>query len=141
MLVSHCLPSVEQLEKNQRYYFLTIPLQAWTGPDGSRKLRLPRFQDNRHMKMVRFSTLRTGRLYPQESFLVLISVRVWVDPRVKDTIVQWNLCYPTSVQWDDFTTFIPTTAQYFKQNRHSHSAILITVSAYFRPSSGTYSTK
>ena len=41
-----------------------IPLQAWTGPEGSRRLRLPDFQDNRHMKVVRLSALRTGRLYP-----------------------------------------------------------------------------
>ena len=44
-----------------------IPLQAWTGPEGSRKVEAPRFQDNRHMKVVRLSALRTNRLYPPGS--------------------------------------------------------------------------
>jgi len=40
-----------------------VPLQAWTGAEGSRRLRLPDFHDIRHMKTVRLSALRTGRLY------------------------------------------------------------------------------
>ena len=42
-----------------------IPLQAWTGPGGFQEVEDPRIQDSRHIKVVRLSALRTGRLYPQ----------------------------------------------------------------------------
>jgi len=51
------------------------------GPEGSRRFRLPDFHDIRHMKVVRLSASRTGRLYHQEMFLVLIFTRGCLDPR------------------------------------------------------------
>jgi len=58
-----------------------IPFLAWRGLEDSRRLRLPEFQDNQHIKVVRFSGLGTDCLYPHEISLVLISVGGCVDSR------------------------------------------------------------
>jgi len=51
-----------------------VPLQAWSGTEGSRKLRFPELMTTDRM-VVSLSALRTSRLYIQEIHLVLISVR------------------------------------------------------------------
>jgi hypothetical protein len=62
-------------------------------------LRPPRIQDNQHMKVVRLLALCTGCLYPQKIFLVLISVRGWVNPRAivqLGGLCQWKNPMPPS---------------------------------------------
>jgi len=52
----------------------TVPVQAWSDPEGSRKLRFPDFMTTAQ-DGGRLSALSTSRVYSHEMLLVLISLR------------------------------------------------------------------
>ena len=72
----------------------SVPLQVSTGPEGSRKLRLPDFVTTAQAGG-RLSALHPDRLYPQEILLVLIYV--WE----RGSTVVKVLCYNSEGRWFD----------------------------------------
>jgi hypothetical protein len=98
------LMSIEVEKKGNR------PITGLYRPWGFQEFEAPGFLDNRHMKVVRLSAMCTGRIYSQQIFLGLNSVRGWVDPRA--IVRPTGLCEPTST---NCATAAPTMtiASYF----------------------------
>jgi len=74
-------------------------------------LRVPgvcvsRFEDNRHIKMVGLSALKSSWLYPPKLFLVFISVRGWVEPMAfvrPEWLCQWKVSMiPAGIETANF---------------------------------------
>jgi hypothetical protein len=59
------------------------PITGLERPRGFQEVEAPRFQNNRHAKVVRLSALRTDRLYPQEMFLEFVFATSWVADQHK----------------------------------------------------------
>ena len=83
-----------------------VPLQAWSGPEGSRKLRYPDYMTTAQDGGKVVSLTQRPPLLPQEMLLVLISVRDWVDPRDivrSEGFCQWKI--PVTPGGNEPTTF------------------------------------
>ena len=63
--VTKLLPQTSGYKTNVKGKGKALLVQVWIRHEGSSRLRLPEFEDSRHIKVAKLSALRSVRLYPQ----------------------------------------------------------------------------
>ena len=110
-----------------------VPGPVW--PRGFQEVYVPKFHDIRHMKVLRFSATRTGRLYPPGMFLVLTLTRGWVNPsavvRSEGNMSQKNPVTPPGID--------PWTVRLLAQRLNHYATPGPTICLYFNKISLTHS--
>jgi hypothetical protein len=80
----HSVCSVNNEVQSRKYSFRVkgkaMPLQTWTGPEGSRRLTLSDFKTFSTWMWRGCQPYTPAAFTPQAIFLVLILVRGWIDP-------------------------------------------------------------
>jgi hypothetical protein len=74
--------------------FKAIPFQAYCRPREFQEVEASRFQDTRHINVVKVSVLRAGRLFPPWNISGTHFVTGCVDPRATvrpERLHQWNI--------------------------------------------------